>query len=53
MKFEDKFETSLSDDGLTTVGAIPIPQLPKLSDRVCNSMLFVKALYCLFASKRL
>lgn len=40
MKFEDKSETSSSHGGLTSAGAVPVPQLPKLQDNVCNSMFF-------------
>ncbi|KAL1348006.1 hypothetical protein HN51_024011 [Arachis hypogaea] len=40
MKFEDKSETSSSHGGLTAAGAVPVPQLPKLQDSVCNSMFF-------------
>ncbi|XP_004491186.1 protein argonaute 4-like [Cicer arietinum] len=38
MKFEDKSETSSSQGGLN---ASPVPQLPKLQEKVCNSMFFV------------
>lgn len=41
MKFEDKSETSSSHGGLSAAGAVPVPQLPKLQDNVCNSMFFV------------
>ncbi|XP_019455891.1 PREDICTED: protein argonaute 4-like [Lupinus angustifolius] len=40
MKFEDKSETSSSHGGLTAAGAVPVPQLPKLEEKVCNSMFF-------------
>ncbi|MED6176340.1 Protein argonaute 4A, partial [Stylosanthes scabra] len=40
MKYEDKSETSSSHGGLTAAGAVPVPQLPKLQDNVCNSMFF-------------
>ncbi|MCI09622.1 protein argonaute 4-like, partial [Trifolium medium] len=40
MKFEDKSETSSSHGGLSAAGAVPVPQLPKLQDNVCNSMFF-------------
>ncbi|CAL0307497.1 unnamed protein product [Lupinus luteus] len=40
MKFEDKSETSSSHGGLTAAGALPVPQLPKLEEKVCNSMFF-------------
>lgn len=40
MKFEDMSETSSSHGGVTSAGAVPVPQLPKLQERVCNSMFF-------------
>ncbi|GMG98835.1 hypothetical protein Nepgr_000675 [Nepenthes gracilis] len=40
MKFEDASETSSSHGGVTTAGAIPVPQLPRLQENVCNSMFF-------------
>ncbi|KAK9280647.1 hypothetical protein L1049_014343 [Liquidambar formosana] len=40
MKFEDMSETSSSHGGLTSAGAVPVPQLPKLQENVCNSMFF-------------
>jgi len=42
MKFEDRSETSSSHGGtgLTSAGAVPVPQLPKLQENVCNSMFF-------------
>ncbi|XP_027329366.1 protein argonaute 4-like [Abrus precatorius] len=40
MKFEEKSETSSSHGGLTAPGAPPVPQLPKLQEKVCNSMFF-------------
>lgn len=40
MKFEDTSETSSSHNGLTSAGAVPVPQLPKLQENVCNSMFF-------------
>ncbi|POO01470.1 Exonuclease/helicase-like [Trema orientale] len=40
MKFDDSSETSSSHGGLTSVGAPPVPQLPKLKENVCNSMFF-------------
>ncbi|XP_061341119.1 protein argonaute 4-like [Gastrolobium bilobum] len=40
MKFEDKSETSSSHGGLSAAGAVPVPQLPKLQEKVCNSMFF-------------
>ena len=40
MKFEDTSETSSSQGGLTSAGPVPVPQLPKLQESVCNSMFF-------------
>ncbi|GFS37844.1 argonaute family protein [Actinidia rufa] len=40
MKFEDASETSSSHGGLTSAGAVPVPQMPKLQENVCNSMFF-------------
>ncbi|PSR95426.1 Protein argonaute like [Actinidia chinensis var. chinensis] len=40
MKFEDMSETSSSHGGLTSAGPVPVPQLPKLAESVCNSMFF-------------
>ncbi|KAF5447285.1 hypothetical protein F2P56_032850 [Juglans regia] len=40
VKFEDMSETSSSHGGLTSVGAVPVPQLPRLQENVCNSMFF-------------
>ncbi|KAI3756681.1 hypothetical protein L1987_56503 [Smallanthus sonchifolius] len=42
MKFEDHSETSSSHGGtgVTSAGAVPVPQLPKLQENVCNSMFF-------------
>ncbi|KAJ7960428.1 Protein argonaute like [Quillaja saponaria] len=40
LKFEDKSETSSSHGGITSAGAVPVPQLPKLDDKVCSSMFF-------------
>lgn len=42
MKFEDHSETSSSHGGtgVTSAGAVPVPQLPKLQEGVCNSMFF-------------
>ncbi|KAA8550054.1 hypothetical protein F0562_001738 [Nyssa sinensis] len=40
MKFEDMSETSSSHGGMTSAGAIPVPQLPRLQENVCNSMFF-------------
>ncbi|KAK4777764.1 hypothetical protein SAY87_017951 [Trapa incisa] len=40
MKFEDLSETSSSHGGVTSSGAVPVPQLPKLRPNVCDSMFF-------------
>ncbi|KAE8037699.1 hypothetical protein FH972_010266 [Carpinus fangiana] len=40
VKFEDTSETSSSHGGLTSAGAVPVPQLPRLNENVCNSMFF-------------
>ncbi|XWS74255.1 hypothetical protein CRYUN_Cryun02cG0199900 [Craigia yunnanensis] len=40
MKFEDASETSSSHGGVTAPGAVPVPQLPRLKENVCNSMFF-------------
>ncbi|KAJ7964879.1 Protein argonaute like [Quillaja saponaria] len=40
MKFEDKSETSSSHGGITSAGAVHVPQLPKLDDKVSSSMFF-------------
>ncbi|XP_076942798.1 protein argonaute 4-like [Bidens hawaiensis] len=42
MKFEDHSETSSSHGGtgVTSASAVPVPQLPKLQENVCNSMFF-------------
>ncbi|KAI3795891.1 hypothetical protein L1987_38551 [Smallanthus sonchifolius] len=42
MKFEDHSETSSSHGGtgVTSAGAVPVPQLPRLQENVCNSMFF-------------
>ncbi|OMO92922.1 Argonaute/Dicer protein, PAZ [Corchorus olitorius] len=40
MKFEDASETSSSHGGVTAPGAVPVPQLPKLKEKVCSSMFF-------------
>ncbi|KAM0058620.1 putative post-transcriptional gene silencing PAZ-Argonaute family [Helianthus debilis subsp. tardiflorus] len=42
MKFEDRSETSSSHGGtgVTSAGAVPVPQLPRLQENVCNSMFF-------------
>ncbi|XP_052186321.1 protein argonaute 4-like [Diospyros lotus] len=41
IKFEDTSETSSSHGGMTSAGAVPVPQLPKLQENVCSSMFFV------------
>lgn len=40
MKFEEMSETSSSHGGLTSAGAAPIPQLPRLQENVSSSMFF-------------
>ncbi|KAF8403535.1 hypothetical protein HHK36_011639 [Tetracentron sinense] len=40
MKFDDMSETSSSHGGLTSAGAIPVPELPKLHENVSSSMFF-------------
>lgn len=40
MKFEDTSETSSSHGGVSHDGAVPVPQLPRLEEKVCNSMFF-------------
>ncbi|KAL9275439.1 argonaute 4B-like protein [Drosera capensis] len=40
MKFEDTSETSSSQGGVTAEGAIPVPQLPRLEEKVASSMFF-------------
>ncbi|XP_022752833.1 protein argonaute 4-like isoform X3 [Durio zibethinus] len=40
MKFEEASETSSSHGGVTAHGAVPVPQLPRLRENVCNSMFF-------------
>ncbi|KAK8498367.1 hypothetical protein V6N12_032919 [Hibiscus sabdariffa] len=40
IKFEDASETSSSHGGVTAPGAVPVPQLPRLKESVCNSMFF-------------
>ncbi|KAI3419057.1 uncharacterized protein J3R85_013388 [Psidium guajava] len=40
MKFEDASETSSSQGGLTSSGPVAVPQLPRLQEKVCNSMFF-------------
>ncbi|XP_037497237.1 protein argonaute 4 isoform X1 [Jatropha curcas] len=40
MKFEDTSETSSSHGGVTAPGVVPVPQLPKLNEKVCNTMFF-------------
>ncbi|KAJ8766806.1 hypothetical protein K2173_008360 [Erythroxylum novogranatense] len=40
MKFEETSDTSSGHGGMTSAGPVPVPQLPKLKDNVCNSMFF-------------
>ncbi|OMO85368.1 Argonaute/Dicer protein, PAZ [Corchorus capsularis] len=40
MKFEEASETSSSHGGVTAPGAVPVPQLPRLKEKVCSSMFF-------------
>uniref|UniRef100_A0A2P2LXH8 Argonaute 4 family protein n=1 Tax=Rhizophora mucronata TaxID=61149 RepID=A0A2P2LXH8_RHIMU len=40
MKFEESSETSSSHGGVTSAGAVPVLQLPRLRENVCNSMFF-------------
>ncbi|KAK2996028.1 hypothetical protein RJ640_023398 [Escallonia rubra] len=40
VKFEEMSETSSSHGGLTSVGAPPVPELPRLHKNVCASMFF-------------
>ncbi|KAJ4842473.1 Protein argonaute-4 [Turnera subulata] len=40
MKFEEHSETSSSHGGVTSVGAVPVPQLPRLQENVRSSMFF-------------
>lgn len=42
MKFDEMSETSSSHGGgVTAAGPVPVPQLPRLKENVCNSMFFV------------
>ncbi|KAL1817283.1 hypothetical protein DCAR_0521706 [Daucus carota subsp. sativus] len=41
MKFDDMSETSSSHGGVTAAGPAPVAQLPRLQEKVCNSMFFV------------
>ncbi|KAL8145998.1 hypothetical protein AgCh_003945 [Apium graveolens] len=42
MKFDDMSETSSSHGGgVTAAGPVPVPPLPRLQEKVCNSMFFV------------
>lgn len=50
MKFEDASETSSSQGGLTSAGPVAVPQLPRLQEKVCNSMFFCWRLYLPFPS---
>ncbi|CAI0452229.1 unnamed protein product [Linum tenue] len=40
MKFEDTSETSSSRGGMTAAGPAPVPALPRLEEKVANSMFF-------------
>ncbi|KAK9154537.1 hypothetical protein Sjap_002017 [Stephania japonica] len=40
LKFEEMSETSSSHGGMTSAGAVPVPELPKLHENVCSSMFF-------------
>ncbi|XP_020274159.1 protein argonaute 4B-like [Asparagus officinalis] len=40
MKFDDLSETSSSHGGMTAPGAIPVPELPRLHEKVSSSMFF-------------
>ncbi|KAK9265533.1 hypothetical protein L1049_001716 [Liquidambar formosana] len=40
LKFDDMSETSSSHGGLTSAGAVPVPELPVLHPNVCSSMFF-------------
>ncbi|KAG6605852.1 Protein argonaute 4, partial [Cucurbita argyrosperma subsp. sororia] len=40
IKYDESSETTSSDGGLTSAGAVPVPQLPRLQEKVCNSMFF-------------
>ncbi|OAY80372.1 Protein argonaute 4A [Ananas comosus] len=40
MKFDDSSETSSSHGGHTSAGSIPVPELPRLHEKVSNSMFF-------------
>lgn len=40
VKFEESSETSSSHGGMTAPGPVPVPQIPRLKDNVCNSMFF-------------
>ncbi|XP_010653696.1 protein argonaute 4A [Vitis vinifera] len=40
MKFDDSSETSSSHGSLTSVGGPPVPELPRLHEKVCSSMFF-------------
>lgn len=40
MKYEELSETSSSHGGITTPGAVPVPPMPQLNDKVATSMFF-------------
>ncbi|KAK2971923.1 hypothetical protein RJ640_011704 [Escallonia rubra] len=40
IKFEDMSETSSGHGGVTSAGAVPVPQLPRLQENVSSSMFF-------------
>ncbi|KAF6151925.1 hypothetical protein GIB67_010499 [Kingdonia uniflora] len=40
MKLEDMSESSSGKGGVTGVGGAPVPELPKLHEKVCSSMFF-------------
>lgn len=40
MKFDDLSETSSSQGGMTSAGPVAVPQLPRLQEKVSNSMFF-------------
>ncbi|KAH9686798.1 protein argonaute 4B [Citrus sinensis] len=40
IKFDEMSDTSSSHNAMTSAGSIPVPELPVLHERVCNSMFF-------------
>ena len=40
IKFDDRSDRSSSGGGVTSSGAVPVPELPKLNDAVKSSMFF-------------